>query len=65
MTNTMSAELIELRVKVDRLSANVRAEKREKGSQGISWQNHQCKDWMTYSVERDRLHSMEKEVGLR
>lgn len=65
MTNTMSSELAALREKVDRLSGNIRAEKREKGSQGTSWQNHQCKDWLTYSAERSRLHAMEKELGLR
>lgn len=62
MTNTMTTELPELRAKVDRLAASVRAEKRARGT---GWQNEQCKDWMTYSVERARLHSMEKELGLR
>lgn len=64
MTNTLT-ELVALRAKVNKLSSDIRAEKREKGDQGISWQNHQCKDWTTYSVERERLHSMEKELGLR
>ena len=62
MTNTMTTELTELRAKVERLSASVRAEKREKGT---GWLNLQCKDWTTYSVERDRLYRMEKELGLR
>ena len=61
MTHTMTTELLpELRAKVDRLAKSVRTEKREKG-----WQNEQCKDWMTYSAERSRLHAMEKELGLR
>lgn len=65
MTNTMTQELVALREKVDRLSENIRAEKREKGWNGISWPNHQCMDWMTYCAERSRLHSMERELGLR
>lgn len=63
MTNTMTTELLpELRAKVDRLAASVRAEKREKGA---CWHSDQCKDWATYNAERARLHAMEKELGLR
>jgi hypothetical protein len=58
----MTNELAALRAKVSRLASSVRTEKREKGSH---WQNEQCKDWLTYNAERSRLHSMEKELGLR
>lgn len=57
-------QLIEARVDVDRLSANIRAEKRAQAAKGISWQNNQCKDWTAYKAARAVLHSMHEDMGV-